>query len=89
MVLSLAFHVLKVEFTVKCILAGYGCAPQPDFIFIKRGEEKMDNTKKVAVIMGSDSDFPVVKNAVKTLKAFKIPVELHVMSAHRTPEAAL
>ncbi len=48
----------------------------------------MDNTKKVAVIMGSDSDFPVVKNAVKTLKAFKIPVELHVMSAHRTPEAA-
>lgn len=48
----------------------------------------MPNTKKVAVIMGSDSDFPVVKNAVKVLKSFDIPVELHVMSAHRTPEAA-
>ena len=48
----------------------------------------MPNTKKVAVIMGSDSDLPIVKNAVKTLKSFDIPVELHVMSAHRTPEAA-
>lgn len=45
-------------------------------------------SKKVAVIMGSDSDLPVVKNAVKVLKSFDIPVELHVMSAHRTPEAA-
>lgn len=44
--------------------------------------------KKVAVIMGSDSDFPVVKGAVKTLKEFGIPVEVHVMSAHRTPELA-
>ncbi len=45
-------------------------------------------SKKVAVIMGSDSDFPVVQNAVKKLKAFEIPYEVHVMSAHRTPEAA-
>lgn len=44
--------------------------------------------KKVAVIMGSDSDFPVVSGAIKTLKEFEIPVEVHVMSAHRTPEAA-
>lgn len=44
--------------------------------------------KKVAVIMGSDSDFPTVSAAVKKLKAFGIPVEAHVMSAHRTPEAA-
>ena len=44
--------------------------------------------KKVAVIMGSDSDFPVVSGAVKTLKSFDIPVEVHVMSAHRTPEGA-
>ena len=44
--------------------------------------------KKVAVIMGSDSDFPVVSGAVKRLKAFDIPVEVRVMSAHRTPEAA-
>ena len=44
--------------------------------------------KKVAVIMGSDSDFPVVKGAVKKLKSFGIPVEVHVISAHRTPQAA-
>ena len=44
--------------------------------------------KKVAVIMGSDSDFDIVKKAVVRLKAWNIPVEAHVMSAHRTPEAA-
>lgn len=44
--------------------------------------------KRVAVIMGSDSDLPVVSGAIKTLKSFDIPVEVHVMSAHRTPEAA-
>lgn len=45
-------------------------------------------SKKVAVIMGSDSDFPIVKDAVKELKAYGVPVEVHVMSAHRTPEMA-
>ena len=45
-------------------------------------------SKKVAVIMGSDSDFPVVSPAVKRLKNFGIPVEVRVMSAHRTPDAA-
>ena len=44
--------------------------------------------KKVAVIMGSDSDFPVVSAAIKRLKSWDIPVEVHVMSAHRTPEKA-
>lgn len=44
--------------------------------------------KKVAVIMGSDSDLPVVGKAIDKLKSFGIPVEAHVMSAHRTPEAA-
>ena len=44
--------------------------------------------KKLAVIMGSDSDLPVVKGAIGTLKSFGIPVEVHVMSAHRTPEQA-
>ena len=48
----------------------------------------MIEKKKVAVIMGSDSDFPVVKGAVKKLKSFGIPVEVHVISAHRTPQAA-
>ena len=45
-------------------------------------------SKKVAVIMGSDSDFPVVSPAIKRLKNFGIPVEVRVMSAHRTPDAA-
>ena len=44
--------------------------------------------KKVAIIMGSDSDFPTVSAAIKRLKALEIPVEVHVMSAHRTPHAA-
>lgn len=44
--------------------------------------------KKVAVIMGSDSDFGVVSAAVKQLNELNIPVETHVMSAHRTPEEA-
>lgn len=45
-------------------------------------------TKKVAIIMGSDSDWGVVKAAAVQLKAWDIPFEAHVLSAHRTPEAA-
>lgn len=44
--------------------------------------------KKVAVIMGSDSDLPVLKGTINTLKDFDIPFEVHVMSAHRTPKQA-
>lgn len=45
--------------------------------------------KKVAVIMGSDSDFAALKGAFQILKAFDVPFEVHVFSAHRTPfEAA-
>lgn len=44
--------------------------------------------KKVAIIMGSDSDLPVVKGAIDELKAYGVPYEAHVMSAHRTPELA-
>ncbi|MBR4874213.1 MAG: 5-(carboxyamino)imidazole ribonucleotide mutase [Clostridia bacterium] len=44
--------------------------------------------KKVAVIMGSDSDLPVVSKAIDTLKDFGVPVEVHVYSAHRTPVEA-
>ncbi len=39
--------------------------------------------------MGSDSDLPVVKKAIDRLKSFDIPVETHIMSAHRTPERAM
>lgn len=45
-------------------------------------------SKKVAIIMGSDSDLPVVKGAVDKLKEFNVPFEVHVMSAHRTPNEA-
>ena len=44
--------------------------------------------KKVAVIMGSDSDWPVVKGACQQLKEFGIPYEAHILSAHRTPVEA-
>ena len=44
--------------------------------------------KKVAVIMGSDSDLPVVEKGLKVLEELKIPKEVHVYSAHRTPEEA-
>lgn len=44
--------------------------------------------KKVAIIMGSDSDLPVVSKAADTLKEFGVPFEVHVFSAHRTPDAA-
>ncbi len=44
--------------------------------------------KKVAVIMGSASDLPVVRKAVDTLESFGVPCEVHVYSAHRTPSQA-
>ena len=44
--------------------------------------------KKVAIIMGSDSDLPIVRKAIDTLAAFEIPYEVHVYSAHRTPAEA-
>ncbi len=44
--------------------------------------------KKVAVIMGSDSDLPVVEKAINTLREYEVPFEVHVYSAHRTPEEA-
>ncbi len=44
--------------------------------------------KKVAIIMGSDSDLPVVAPAIKQLKELGIETEVRVMSAHRTPDAA-
>lgn len=44
--------------------------------------------KKVAVIMGSDSDLPVVGKCIDQLRELGIPFEAHIMSAHRTPDAA-
>ena len=44
--------------------------------------------KKIGIIMGSDSDLPVVQKAVNTLREFDVPFEVHVYSAHRTPAEA-
>lgn len=48
----------------------------------------MNQTPKAAVIMGSDSDYNTVKPALKILKKFGVSFEVHVMSAHRTPDDA-
>lgn len=44
--------------------------------------------KKVAIVMGSDSDLPIVEKAADTLIKYGVPFEVHVYSAHRTPEEA-
>lgn len=44
--------------------------------------------KKIGILMGSDSDLPVVEGAIKTLVDLEIPYEVHVYSAHRTPREA-
>ena len=44
--------------------------------------------KKVGILMGSDSDLPIVEKAIDTLKAFGVPYEVHIYSAHRTPVEA-
>ena len=44
--------------------------------------------KKVGIIMGSDSDLPIVEKAMDTLKALEVPFEVHIYSAHRTPNEA-
>lgn len=44
--------------------------------------------KKIGIVMGSDSDLPVVSKAVDVLKEFGVPFEVHIYSAHRTPEEA-
>ena len=44
--------------------------------------------KKIGIVMGSDSDMPVVSKAIDTLKEFEVPYEVHIYSAHRTPDEA-
>ena len=44
--------------------------------------------KKVGIVMGSDSDLPILRKTMDTLKALEIPFECHIYSAHRTPEEA-
>ena len=44
--------------------------------------------KKIGIVMGSDSDMPVVSKTIDTLKEFEVPYEVHIYSAHRTPQEA-
>ncbi|MDP4119040.1 MAG: 5-(carboxyamino)imidazole ribonucleotide mutase [Bacillota bacterium] len=44
--------------------------------------------KKVGIVMGSDSDLPIVEKAIFTLREYDVPCEVHVLSAHRTPQQA-
>lgn len=44
--------------------------------------------RKIGIVMGSDSDLPVVEKAINTLAEYGVPYEVHVFSAHRTPEEA-
>ena len=44
--------------------------------------------KKVGIVMGSDSDLPILRKTMDTLASLDIPFECHVYSAHRTPEEA-
>ena len=44
--------------------------------------------KKIGIIMGSDSDLPILRKAMDTLASLEIPYECHIYSAHRTPEEA-
>ena len=44
--------------------------------------------KKVGIVMGSDSDLPILRKSMDTLKGLDIPFECHIFSAHRTPEEA-
>lgn len=44
--------------------------------------------KKVGIVMGSDSDLPIIQKAIDTLNSLDVPFEVHVYSAHRTPEEA-
>ena len=53
-----------------------------------RAEEEEVPVKKVGIVMGSDSDLPVIRKACDILSSFAIPFEVHVYSAHRTPEEA-
>lgn len=44
--------------------------------------------RKVGIVMGSDSDLPIIRKAIDTLSALEIPYEVHIYSAHRTPVEA-
>jgi 5-(carboxyamino)imidazole ribonucleotide mutase len=58
-------------------------------VFLNKGVHSMVKQPLVGIVMGSDSDWPIMRAAAQTLKDFGIPYEAKVLSAHRTPDAAL
>ena len=68
--------------TVWAVLTVWGKTALFDFVNKFQEDNSM---KKVAVIMGSDSDLPIVEKGIKVLEDYGIPFEVHVYSAHRTP----
>ncbi len=68
----------QCKYTLRCFIC---CS-------LRKQEFCTKEQKKVAVIMGSDSDWPVVEGACRVLKEFGVPYEARILSAHRTPEAA-
>ena len=64
------------------------CFSQPDKALIKTIQMAQEIKALVGIVMGSDSDLPVMRKAAGILSSFDVPYELHVMSAHRTPERA-
>ena len=57
-------------------------------LFLVFAEELEVSMKKIGIVMGSDSDLPIIKKATDLLRTLEIPFEVHVYSAHRTPEEA-
>ncbi len=57
------------------------------FVYFRKSSEKSEEnmSKKIGIVMGSDSDLPVVEKAINVLKEYGVPYEVHVYSAHRTP----
>ena len=84
LVLARAFCTI-IPFLRRHHSAVYPDAEHCAVCFVREVSKRM---KKVAIIMGSDSDWPVVKGACAQLKALDIPFEAHILSAHRTPAEA-
>jgi 5-(carboxyamino)imidazole ribonucleotide mutase len=69
----------------KCLWLAFG---SPELIIFKKELIILEKKPKVAVVMGSDSDFSVLKPGIKFLKDFGVEVDVLVCSAHRTPDHA-
>ena len=66
-------------------LGAFGCDRLIALFLLFMEVRKM---KKIGIIMGSDSDLPIIQKAVDVLKSFEVPYEVHIYSAHRTPVEA-